>query len=69
MERLARKKHVSLFDVIVGDEKNVLYRRREVVNNYEPVVFGKPKVVSQLSSPVMMGSPQLPKRQARFLLL
>ena len=40
-----------------------------VSNNYEPVVFGKPKAVAQLSSPQLMtGSPQLPKRQARMAL-
>ncbi len=37
-------------------------------NNYEPVLFGKPKP-PHLNSPVIVGpSPQLPKRQARMAL-
>lgn len=40
-----------------------------VSNNYEPVVFGKPRAVAQLSSEMAStSSPQLPKRQARMAL-
>ena len=40
-----------------------------VSNNYEPVVFGKPRAVAQLSAEqVSNPSPQLPKRQARMAL-
>ena len=40
-----------------------------VSNNYEPVVFGKPRVVAHLSTEMAsISSPQLPKRQARMAL-